>query len=91
MHKVKVVKKPVESEVIMVRKTELLDMLNKHSCISISNHDREYIKKYHHEEIVGVIAGDIDDLDDMKNDSADCWFINISYFAEYYSVIDEDQ
>jgi len=86
MERIKVIKKPTESEVITVNKKEIEEMKKKYPSISMGNHDKEYLKKFKDDEIVGVVAGD---LDNIEKENADLWFINIDYFRFHYKQIME--
>jgi len=80
-----VVKNPTESKVLMVTKADIEEMKEKYPSISMGNHDHEYLKKFNEEDVVGVVAGD---LAHIGNKDADLWFVNIDYFNEHYTVID---
>ena len=79
-----VVKNPTESKVVFVSKKDLIDLANKYKSISIGTHDRKYLDKFEEQETVGVIVGD---LENMNDDNADLWFVNIEYFREHYTIL----
>lgn len=79
----KVTKKPTVSSVIMVNKKDIEEMKEQYPSISMGNHDREYLKDFEEDDVVGVVAGDLANIND-KN--ADLWFVNIEYFNEHYIV-----
>ena len=82
--RIRVVKNPTESIVIMVTKSEIIKLKEKYPSISMGNHDDNYLKDFKFEDTVGVVAGDIDNID---NPNADLWFVNINYFNEHYTII----
>ena len=84
----RVIKNPTESSVIMVTKKDIEEMKEQYPSISMGNHDREYLKQFKNDDIVGVVAGDLAHIND-KN--ADLWFINIEYFNEHYTIIEDNK
>jgi len=72
-------------EAIKVTKEELQNVMNKCSYVSVGEADRKNIESYKDEDIVGVIAGNIDnvfkdaceleDYDVNVVDNPDCWFV----------------
>jgi len=82
----KVVKNPTESSVIMVTKQDIIEMKEKYPSISMGNHDNEYLKSFNHDDVVGVIAGDLTNISDVN---ADLWFVNIEYFNKHYTITEE--
>jgi len=86
MEIVKVIKNPTESNVIMVTKKDIEKMKKQYPSISMGNHDVEYLKQFKDNEIVGVVAGDIENID---NTNADLWFVNIEYFNKHYTIINK--
>ena len=86
METVKVIKDPTESNVIMVTKKDIEKMKKQYPSISMGNHDVEYLKQFKDNEIVGVVAGDIENID---NTNADLWFVNIEYFNKHYTIINK--
>jgi len=47
---------------------------------------QKYLKDFSNDDIVGVVAGDLKEIND-KN--ADLWFVNIKYFNEHYTIIED--
>jgi len=84
-------------EAIKVTKKELQGVMNKCSYVSVGEEDRKNIESYHDEDIVGIIAGNIDnvfkdaceleDYDVGVVDNPDCWFV---FKPEKYGCIDLD-
>jgi len=83
----KVVKNPTESTVIMVTKNDIKEMKKQYPSISMGNHDIEYLKQFKDGDVVGVVAGNLKEINDIN---ADLWFVNIEYFNKHYSVVKED-
>jgi hypothetical protein len=52
----------------------------KYPAISISDHDKEFLKKLPPEEVVG-------DLININKVDTDLWFINLNYFNKHYTII----
>ena len=84
MKRLKVMKIPKETEVLLVTKKEIEELKEKHPSISMGNHDKNYLKDFSDNEIVGVVAGEIDN---METNNADLWFINKGFFDENYAII----
>ena len=80
----KVMKNPTESEVIMVTKEDIVEMKKEYPSISMGNHDKEYLIDFKEDDIVGVVAGDLKNINDKNSD---LWFVNIEYFNKHYTIL----
>ena len=69
----------------MVTKKDINEMKHQYPSISMGNHDVEYLKGFKDDDVVGVVAGDLKEIND-KN--ADLWFVNIEYFNKHYTIIE---
>jgi len=82
------VKKPIPVAMLQVTKKELLDMKKKYPFISIGDYDKKWMSDISDDIPVGVIAGDIDDLDGQgANGIHDVWFINKDFFDSHYDIV----
>ena len=82
-----VMKNPTKSTVFEVTKEKLLNLKHKYPAISVSQHDIDLLQNNKADDIVGVVAGEIDRLD--NNAVPDVWFINMDYFKTHYTVIED--
>ena len=81
-----VVKNPTKSGVIMVTKSDIIEMKEQYPSISMGNHDNKYLEGFNDDDIVGVVAGELKNISDIN---ADLWFVNIEYFNEHYTIVGE--
>jgi len=84
------------SEVLEVTGKDLEALNGNHSFISISEHDMNTVN-FKSDEVVGVIAGDINNIDEVHNnekpiaENPDCWFINKEFFDKNYVNLEDPE
>jgi len=84
------------SEVLEVTGKDLEALNGNYSFISISEHDMNTVD-FKSDEVVGVIAGDINSIDEVWDgvneqlQNPDCWFINKEFFDKNYVNLEDPE
>ena len=86
MIKLLVKKLPLPTEVWEVTKAEIEQYRDMYPSISMGNHDKNYLSRFKDTDVVGVIAGDLTNIDKVN---ADLWFINLKFFRENYEILED--
>lgn len=73
-------------KLVTVTKEELSKFLDEYDNLFISAHDLSYIKNFKNNDIVGVLLGDIENIDDK---TTKLFFHNIKYYNHHY-ITQED-
>ena len=70
---------------------EIVELMSKHECVSISQADKEWLKTLNLDEYAGVVMGDVDLIGTDKENAADCWFVNRDFIVKNYKNLETDK